>query len=124
MMAEDRLRNVWLRRPGAAIARRSRSRSRRDAATTGHRRNAPARCRGTVREYWVRARKAVGAGDVRLHDLRHLTAMTLVDEGRSEASVRETMRHANVAMTAKDARRRDRGENAKAMADALLRTGS
>jgi integrase len=46
-----------------------------------------------LREYWVRARKAVGAGDVRLHDLRHLTAQALVNAGRSEASVQSTMQH-------------------------------
>ena len=34
-----------------------------------------------LREYWVRARKAVGAGDVRLRDLRHFTAQTLVNGG-------------------------------------------
>ena len=35
----------------------------------------------------MRARKAVGADDVPLHDLRHFPAQLLVNAGRSEASV-------------------------------------
>lgn len=73
-----------------------------------------------LRQHWVRARKAVGAGDVRLHDLRHLTAQALVNVGRSEASVQATMRHATPAMTRRYAMQRDRGENAQALADVLL----
>lgn len=77
-----------------------------------------------LRTYWVRARKAVGAGDVRLHDLRHLTAQALVNAGRPEAAVQSTMRHATPDMTRRYARMRDRGENAQALADALLQTGT
>lgn len=77
-----------------------------------------------LREYWVRARKAAGAGDVRLHDLRHLTAQLLVNAGRPEAAVQRTLRHATPAMTRRYAMQRDRGENAEALATALLRTGS
>jgi len=77
-----------------------------------------------LREYWVRARKAVGAGDVRLHDLRHFPAQLLVNAGRSEASVQSTMRHATPAMTRRYARQRDRGENAQTLAAVLLATGS
>lgn len=77
-----------------------------------------------LRAHWVRARRAVGAGDVRLHDLRHLTAQLLVNAGQSEASVQSTMRHANPNMTRRYARQRDRGENARALADVLLATGS
>lgn len=73
-----------------------------------------------LREYWVRARKAVGAGDVRLHDLRHFPAQLLVNAGRSEASVQSTMRHATPAMTRRYARQRDRGENAQTLAEVLL----
>lgn len=73
-----------------------------------------------LHEYWYRARKAVGADAVRLHDLRHLTAMTLTDVGRSEASVQTTMRHATVEMTRRYAKQRDKGQNAKIMAEALL----
>jgi integrase len=77
-----------------------------------------------LRLHWVRARKAVGAGDVRLHDLRHLTAQQLVNAGRSEASVQTTMRHATPAMTRRYAMQRDKGENARVLADLLLATGS
>ncbi len=75
-----------------------------------------------LREYWVRARNAVGAGDVRLHDLRHFTAQTLVNAGRSEASVQTTMRHATADMTRRYAKQRERGENAQALAEVLLAT--
>lgn len=77
-----------------------------------------------LRLHWVRARKAVGAGDVRLHDLRHFPAQLLVNAGRSEASVQSTMRHATASMTRRYARQRDRGENAQTLADVLLATGS
>ena len=73
-----------------------------------------------LRTYWVRPRQAVGAGDVTLHDLRHLTAILLVNAGRPEASVQRTMRHATLAMTRRYAMQRDRGENAAALAVALL----
>lgn len=73
-----------------------------------------------LRLHWVRARKAVGAGDIRLHDLRHLTAILLVNQGRPESTVQTTMRHATPAMTRRYAMQRDRGENAKALAVALL----
>ena len=73
-----------------------------------------------LHEYWCRARKAVGADGVRLHDLRHLTAMALTNAGRPEASVQTTMRHATADMTRRYARQRDKGENAKVMAEALL----
>jgi integrase len=77
-----------------------------------------------LRTHWVRARKAVEAGDVRLHDLRHFTAQLLVNAGRTEASVQSTMRHATASMTRRYAKQRDRGENAQALADVLLATGS
>lgn len=73
-----------------------------------------------LREHWVRARKAVGAGDVRLHDLRHFPAQLLVNAGRSEASVQSTMRHATPSMTRRYSRQRDRGENAKTLAEVFL----
>jgi integrase len=81
-----------------------------------------------LRGHWVRARAAAGAGTkedgVRIHDLRHLTAQLLVNAGRSEASVQQTMRHMTPGMTRRYAMRRDRGENARTMADLLLKTGS
>ncbi len=77
-----------------------------------------------LRTHWVRAREAVEAGDVRLHDLRHFPAQLLVNAGQSEASEQSTMRHATPAMTRRYAKQRDRGENAKVLADVLLATGS
>jgi integrase len=77
-----------------------------------------------LRTHWVRARNAVQAGDVRLHDLRHFPAQLLVNAGQSEASVQSTMRHATASMTRRYAKQRDRGENAKVLADVLLKTGS
>ncbi|HXL33681.1 MAG TPA: tyrosine-type recombinase/integrase [Gemmatimonadales bacterium] len=73
-----------------------------------------------LREYWVRARTAAGAGDVRIHDLRHFPAQLLVNAGRSEASVQSTMRHATPGMTRRYAKQRDRGENAQALAEVML----
>jgi integrase len=93
-----------------------------------------------LRLYWTRACLATGAATMvpdtrrldasgkpkqryegaRLHDLRHLTAMMLVNAGRPEASVQHTMRHATAAMTRRYAMQRDRGENAEALANALL----
>ncbi|MGQ0701978.1 MAG: tyrosine-type recombinase/integrase [Gemmatimonadales bacterium] len=78
-----------------------------------------------LRIHWKRALAAVGADrTLRLHDLRHLTAQVLVEAGRSEASVQTTMRHATPAMTRRYARRKDRGENAAALARALLNARS
>lgn len=80
---------------------------------------------GWLRQYWKQALEAVGADvTLRLHDLRHLTAQVLVSSGQSEASVQATMRHATPSMTRRYAKMRDRGENAVALADALLRRAS
>ena len=74
-----------------------------------------------LRIYWKRALKAVEADTtLRLHDLRHLTAQLLVNDGQSEASVQTTMRHATASMTRRYAMQRDRGENAAALARVLL----
>ncbi len=75
-----------------------------------------------LRKYWKRALAAVGADvTLRLHDLRHLTAQLLVNAGQSEASVQTTMRHATASMTRRYARQKDRGENAAALANVLLK---
>lgn len=79
---------------------------------------------GWLRKYWVRARKAVGADDIQLKDLRHLPAMLLTEAGRSEASVQTTMRHATPSMTRRYAMQKDRGVNARVLADELLPTGT
>jgi hypothetical protein len=74
-----------------------------------------------LRLHWKRALKAVGADPtLRLHDLRHLTAQLLVNAGQTEASVQSTMRHETASMTRRYARQKDRGENAAALAKALL----
>jgi integrase len=74
-----------------------------------------------LRKYWKRALKAAGADTtLRLHDLRHLTAQVLVNAGQTEASVQTTMRHATPSMTRRYARQKDRGENAAALARAML----
>jgi integrase len=73
-----------------------------------------------LRTYWIRARDVAEAGDVRLHDLRHACGQWLVDAGRPEASVQTTLRHATAAMTRRYTKQRDRGENAKTMADVML----
>lgn len=74
-----------------------------------------------LREYFKRALKDAGAPlDLRLHDLRHCYAQWLVDAGASEARVQVGMRHATAAMTRRYAMQRDKGENAKLMANLLL----
>ena len=74
-----------------------------------------------LREYFKRALKAAEAPlDLRLHDLRHCYAQWLVDAGASEARVQVGMRHATAAMTRRYAMQRDKGENAKLMANLLL----
>lgn len=74
-----------------------------------------------LRLHWKRALASVGADPtLRLHDLRHLTAQLLVNAGQSEASVQTTMRHETASMTRRYTRQKDRGENAVALAKALL----
>ncbi len=74
-----------------------------------------------LREYFKRALKLAEAPlDLRLHDLRHCYAQWLVDAGASEARVQVGMRHATAAMTRRYAMQRDKGENAKLMANLLL----
>lgn len=75
-----------------------------------------------LRLHFKRACAAVGSPDLRLHDLRHAHAQWLTNAGRSEASVQVSMRHASAVMTRRYAKQRDRGENAKVMADVLLRS--
>ena len=65
--------------------------------------------------HWKRACRAAGAPDLTLHDLRHFLGQTLVDEGRSEASVQQTLRHTDPTMTRRYTKRRDQHENALAM---------
>jgi integrase len=74
-----------------------------------------------LRLHFKRALKVAEApSDLRLHDLRHCYAQWLVDAGASEALVQVGMRHATASMTRKYAMQRDKGENAKMMANVLL----
>ena len=94
--------------------------------------NAPAQWRGVqrdsryklIRREWQKACTKENVRDARLHDLRHATAQWLTSAGVSEASVQVTLRHATASMTRRYAMQRDRGENARVMADVLLRTGA
>jgi len=74
---------------------------------------------GWLRKYWYRACETKGLPKVRLHDLRHCTAQWLVNSGQDLALVKSTMRHATLSMTERYARRRETGQNAKAMAAIL-----
>ncbi len=70
---------------------------------------------------WKQALKAAGVDPtLRLHDLRHCTGQWLVDAGRPESSVQQTLRHSTPAMTRRYTRMKDRGEDAKVMADVLF----
>ncbi len=48
---------------------------------------------------WNTARKAAGLSDVRMHDLRHTFASTLVNSGCSLYAVKELLGHSNIAVT-------------------------
>ena len=74
--------------------------------------------------HWKRACRAAGAPDLTLHDLRHFVGQTLVDEGRSEASVQQTLRHTDPTMTRRYTKRKDQRENALAMDKILFRPTS
>ena len=75
-----------------------------------------------LRLHFKRACAAAGAPDLRLHDLRHAHAQWLTNAGRSEASVQVSLRHSSALMTRRYSKQRDRGENAKVMANILLRS--
>ena len=76
-----------------------------------------------LRRYWHRALAAAEAPtDLRLHDLRHCYGQWLADAGVSEARIQVGLRHASPSMTRRYTKQRDQGENAKTMADVMLRT--
>lgn len=70
--------------------------------------------------HWKRACQAAGAVDLTLHDLRHFYGQALVDAGRPEASVQQSLRHADPRMTRRYTKRKDQGENAQAMEGILF----
>jgi len=72
-----------------------------------------------LRLHWVRACQTVKAGDLRLHDLRHCYGQWLSDEGVPEARIQVGMRHATASMTRRYTKQRDKGENAKAIAEVM-----
>ena len=74
-----------------------------------------------LRNHWKAALKAAEApSDLRLHDLRHCFGQWLADAGVAENRIQTGLRHATPAMTRKYTTMRDKGENAKTMADLLL----
>lgn len=81
-----------------------------------------------VRYKWLRLhwKKALAAAEadtsLRLKDLRHCPAQWATDEGMSEAKVQVFMRHTNPNMTRRYSKQKDRGEVARAVADAMLRS--
>ena len=76
-----------------------------------------------LRLYWKRALKAVGADTtLRLKDLRHVGPQWAVNEGIAESKVQKHLRHASPEMTRRYTAQKDKGEVAKAIADAFLRT--
>ena len=76
-----------------------------------------------LRKHWKQACAEVGASDLRLHDLRHFFGQMLVDRGRSEASVQQSLRHADPLMTRRYTKRKDQGENALVMDEVLFPLG-
>ncbi|NIM48002.1 MAG: hypothetical protein GTO22_01860 [Gemmatimonadales bacterium] len=76
-----------------------------------------------LRIYWKRALEAVKADTtLRLKDLRHCPAQWATEEGMSEAAVQGFMRHGDPNMTRRYAMQRDRGQVARAVANAMLRS--
>ena len=78
-----------------------------------------------LRLYWKRALKAAGADvTLRLHDLRHMPAQILTNEGMPEAKVQTMMRHATASMTRRYAKQRDKGEAAALLGEAMERAAA
>ena len=69
--------------------------------------------------YWKKACAAAGSPELTLHDLRHFCGQQLVNAGRSEASVQQSLRHESPNMTRRYTKMRDRAENARMM-DTIL----
>ena len=73
-----------------------------------------------LRLTWRRACRAVGATDLRLHDLRHAHGQWSVNAGVPEAAVQASLRHTSGAMTRRYTMQKDRGTVADALAGVLL----
>jgi integrase len=73
-----------------------------------------------LRIHFKRACEVLGLSDLTLHDLRHCTGQWLVNAGRPEASVQQTLRHSDPSMTRRYTRQKMKGEDAAAMACVVL----
>ena len=73
-----------------------------------------------LRIEWRRACKAAQAGDIRLHDLRHLHAQLASDHGESATAIASSLRHANVQMTMRYARTTDTRNVSRGVANRLF----
>lgn len=73
-----------------------------------------------LRELWRRACAAVGIEGVTIHDLRHCLGQWLVAEGRPEASVQGTLRHASSEMTRRYTLQDGRAQDARVIGELLL----
>lgn len=70
---------------------------------------------------WKRAVRAIGYGHINLHDLRHLAAQTVSDEGGSTVDVMELLGHSNVVMAGRYAKQTSARRGSNAVAGAFLR---
>ncbi len=77
----------------------------------------------SLRGHWKRACASLGLLDLRLHDLRHCTGQWLTDAGRPEASVQQTLRHKDPAMTRRYTKQKSKGEDARTMGSVLFPDG-
>ena len=74
-----------------------------------------------LRLHWVRARTAAGFPDLRLKDLRHLSAQFAGDEGATDRDLTTHLGHTNPAMSHRYARRRVARVVAGKIGDAMNR---
>ena len=70
--------------------------------------------------HWKRACVAAGAPNLTFHDLRHFYGQSLVDAGRPEASVQQSLRHKDPTMTRRYTKRNDQHKNALTMDEVLF----
>lgn len=72
-----------------------------------------------LRTHWARAVEAAGLPPIRLHDLRHLSAMLASDAGLTDSRIQPHLRHTTAAMTRRYSKRKDTQAVADAIADQL-----
>lgn len=73
----------------------------------------------TIRDHWRQACAATDVRGVTLHDLRHCHAQWLINAGRPESAVQQSLRHRTAGMTRRYVTQVERGHNAVAIADLL-----